>query len=129
MATAIFDEALEERANQLYRPREDVSVEATELLRTAVPGGSITDAGLRNNVAVTLRYLESWLRRTGAVGIFNLMEDAATAEIARAQIWQWCHHKVATEGGPAVDAELVRRLSEEDLDRLTADLVEAGLGD
>ena len=72
-----------------------MQVEAPELLDVAVPGGAVTEAGVRNNVAVSLRYLESWLRGTGAVAVFNLMEDVATAEIARAQIWQWCHHRVA----------------------------------
>jgi len=128
LATEVFDSALGDEANQLSRLRDDVSVEAGELLDVAVPGGSVTEAGIRNNVAVSLRYLESWLRGTGAVAIFNLMEDAATAEIARAQIWQWCYHGVPLGDGRVVSAELIRRLETEELGRLVTELEEGGLG-
>ena len=106
-----------------------MKVEASQLLDVSVPGGAVTEAGVRNNVAVSLRYLESWLRGTGAVAIFNLMEDTATAEIARAQIWQWCHQGVAIEEGRAVNEELVRRLEGEEMERLLGELGDAGLGD
>ena len=129
VATEVFDSVLGNAANQLSRSRDDVKVEASQLLDVAVPGGVVTEAGVRNNVAVSLRYLESWLRGTGAVAIFNLMEDTATAEIARAQIWQWCHQGVALEEGRAVDQELVRRLEAEELERLLGELGDAGLGD
>jgi malate synthase len=129
VATEVFDGVLNGQANQLSRSREDVKVEAPELLDVAVPGGSVTEAGVRNNVAVSLRYLESWLRGTGAVAVFNLMEDVATAEIARAQIWQWCHHRVALGDGSVVSPDLVRRVEAEELEVLTGELSAAGLGD
>jgi malate synthase len=92
VATEEFDEVLGPRPNQVERLREEVDVAAADLLDVRVPGGEITDEGVRNNVSVGLRYLESWLRGTGAVAIYNLMEDAATAEISRSQIWQWLRH-------------------------------------
>jgi malate synthase len=87
-----FDKVLGERPNQVERLREEVDVAAADLLDVRVPGGEITDEGVRANVSVGLRYLESWLRGTGAAAIDNLMEDAATAEISRSQIWQWQRH-------------------------------------
>jgi malate synthase len=84
-----FDRVLEGRPNQVERLREDVHVAADELLDVRVPGGEITEEGVRANVSVGIRYLESWLRGVGAVALDNLMEDAATAEIARSQVWQW----------------------------------------
>jgi malate synthase len=89
VASAEFDRALGDRSNQLERQREDVSVGAADLLNVAATPGDVTEDGLRNDVAVGLRYLSAWLAGTGAVAIFNLMEDAATAEIARSQVWQW----------------------------------------
>jgi malate synthase len=129
VATEVFDSVLGQAPNQLSRSRDDVKVEASQLLDVMVPGGAVTEAGVRSNVAVSLRYIESWLRGTGAVAIFNLMEDTATAEIARAQIWQWCHQGTALADGPAVDQELVRRLEAEELERLLSELSAAGLGD
>ncbi|MGH3022709.1 MAG: malate synthase A [Gaiellaceae bacterium] len=87
-----FNRVLGDRPNQVERLREDVEVTAADLLDAHVPEGEITDEGVRGNVSVGLRYLESWLRGTGAVALFNLMEDAATAEIARSQVWQWLRH-------------------------------------
>ena len=92
VATEEFDAVLGTRPNQVERLREEVDVAAADLLDVRVPGGEITDEGVRMNVSVGLRYLESWLRGTGAVAIYNLMEDAATAEISRSQIWQWLRH-------------------------------------
>jgi malate synthase len=92
VATEVFDAVLGERENQVERLREDVSVAAGDLLDVRVPGGEVTEEGIRNNVSVGLRYLESWLTGVGAAAIYNLMEDAATAEISRAQIWQWIRH-------------------------------------
>ena len=130
IATEVFDGVLNGQANQLSRSREDVQVEAAELLNVAVPGGSVTEAGVRNNVAVSLRYLESWLRGTGAVAVFNLMEDVATAEIARAQVWQWCRHRVPlADTGVVVTPELVRSIESEELEVLTKELDAAGMGD
>jgi malate synthase len=89
VATEVFDAVLGDRENQLDRLREDVQVSAEQLLDFTVPGGEITDAGLHANVSVGVRYLDAWLRGTGAAAIDNLMEDAATAEISRAQVWTW----------------------------------------
>jgi malate synthase len=98
VATEVFDRVLGEAPNQLERQRDDVDVAASDLLDLTVEGGEITDEGLRTNVSVGIRYLESWLRGVGAAAIDNLMEDAATAEISRSQIWQWVHHgRVAPE--------------------------------
>jgi malate synthase len=92
VAMEVFDEVLGARPNQLEHTREDVAVSEEQLLDLEVPGGEVTSDGLRSNVAVGLRYLSAWLGGNGAVAIFNLMEDAATAEISRTQIWQWLHH-------------------------------------
>jgi malate synthase len=89
VATEVFDGVLGERPHQRDRLREDVRVTAGDLLDLAVPGGEITDDGLRANVSVGIRYLHAWLHGTGAAAIDNLMEDAATAEISRSQVWQW----------------------------------------
>jgi malate synthase len=89
VATEVFDAVLGERPNQLERQREDVQVEAAQLIDFDVPGGEVTDAGLHTNVSVGVRYLDSWLNGVGAAAIDNLMEDAATAEISRAQVWTW----------------------------------------
>jgi malate synthase len=89
VATEIFDEALGERPNQVERLRDEVEVSAEQLLDFEVPGGEITEEGLRQNVEVGTAYLDSWLRGVGAAAINNLMEDVATAEISRAQVWSW----------------------------------------
>jgi malate synthase len=108
-------------ANQIDRLREDVRVGARDLLQ--VPRGPITEKGLRVNVNVGLRYLESWLRGSGCVPIFNLMEDAATCEISRTQVWQWIRHPAGTlEDGRKVTPELFRRVMAEELDRIRADV-------
>ena len=82
--------------------------------------GEITEAGLRNNISVGLQYLANWLRGTGAVAIFNLMEDAATAEISRSQIWQWLHNDVTLADGPLVTPDLVEQLIGEELAKIRA---------
>src|SRR5688500_4085832 len=89
IAREIFDRLMQ-TPNQMHRKRNDVRVTAQDLL--AIPQGQITEAGLRNDVSVSLQYMAAWLSGNGCVPIYNLMEDAATAEIARAQIWQWIHH-------------------------------------
>src|SRR6185312_14237237 len=89
VATEVFDAVLGERENQVDRLREEVRVSAAELVDFTVPGGEVTDAGLHANVSVGVRYLDSWLHGVGAAAIDNLMEDAATAEISRAQVWSW----------------------------------------
>ena len=118
VAMEVFTTALGERPNQLTKQRPDAQVTAEDLLAIHVPGGSVSEAGLRNNISVALQYLESWLRGTGAVGIFNLMEDAATAEIARAQVWQWVHYQAALRDGPQITRGLVGRWEEEELARI-----------
>jgi malate synthase len=98
--------------NQIHVKREDVSVTAADLL--AVPAGTITLSGLKNNIDVGIQYLEAWLRGNGCVPIHNLMEDAATAEISRTQVWQWVHHEDAKlDDGTKVTAELVQQLIDE----------------
>ena len=87
-----FDRVLGERPNQLGRQREDVSPNAADLLDVASTAGEVTEEGLRNDISVAIQYLSAWLRGTGAAAIYNLMEDAATAEIARSQVWQWLRH-------------------------------------
>ena len=89
VATEVFDGVLGDGLNQVERQRDDVSVSATDLLDLRVEGGAVTEDGLRQNVSVGIRYIESWLRGVGAAAIDNLMEDAATAEISRSQVWQW----------------------------------------
>jgi malate synthase len=92
VAMAEFDAVLGDRPNQLERLREDVTTEAADLLDVAATPGEITEAGVRANVSVGIRYIAAWLQGVGAAAIDNLMEDAATAEISRSQIWQWIHH-------------------------------------
>jgi malate synthase len=110
-----FDKVLGDRPNQRDRLREDVAVAAADLLDVRSTPGDATEDGLRNNVAVGIRYLESWLRGAGAVGIFGLMEDAATAEISRSQVWQWLHNGEVLAGGQKVTRELVEGMIEEEV--------------
>lgn len=105
-ARAEFDAVLGERPNQLDRLREDVSVTPAQLLDVHI-GRAVTDTGLRDNVSIAVRYLDSWLRGIGAAAIDGLMEDAATAEISRSQIWQWIHQDVSTDDGQRITRERV----------------------
>lgn len=107
---AAFDHVLGQRPNQLDRLRDDVEVDADDLLDVAATPGSVTRAGVIDNIEVSLLYLESWLRGAGAVGIHNLMEDAATAEISRAQIWQWVRNGTTLDDGATVTLTLVHEL-------------------
>jgi malate synthase len=111
----VFDQVLGDRSDQRDRLREEVSVTAAQLLDVASTPGEITEAGLRSNVSVALQYLAAWLGGTGAVAIYNLMEDAATAEICRSQIWQWVHNDVTLAGGQPVTRELVNDIVEQEL--------------
>jgi malate synthase len=111
-----LDRVIGEAPNQLERQREDVHVEPGDLLAVRVPDGHVTEAGVETNVSVGLRYLDSWLRGTGAVTIFNLMEDAATAEICRSQLWQWVRHGARLADGRPVSPELVRELGDRELE-------------
>jgi len=111
----VFDSFLGAKPNQLDRQRPEVSVTARELLSVDKTPGGVTEAGLRSNISVALQYLANWLGGNGAVAIFNLMEDAATAEISRSQIWQWIHNDVILDDGPLVTKEVVERMIDEEL--------------
>jgi malate synthase len=114
----VFDSFLGAKPNQLDRQRPEVSVTALELLSVDKTPGGVTEAGLRNNISVALQYLANWLGGNGAVAIFNLMEDAATAEISRSQIWQWIHNDVILDDGPLVTKEVVERMIDEELAKI-----------
>jgi malate synthase len=113
-AMAEFDKVLGDKPNQIDRLRPEVSVSADDLLAADKTPGDKTAAGLRTNVDVGIRYIESWLRGNGAAAIHNLMEDAATAEISRSQVWQWVHNDVVlADTGEQVTAELVRKVADD----------------
>lgn len=105
VAQAVFDDVLGSRPNQLEHPGRERTVNADDLLDTRIDGGTVTDAGIRANVDVALRYLEAWLSGTGAAAIHNLMEDVATAEISRAQLWIWRRRAARVDDGSTFDAE------------------------
>jgi malate synthase len=110
VARAIFDGVLGNRPNQKDRLRDDVRVTADQLIDVRSAGGTVTAAGIRTNVDVALQYVDAWLRGTGAVAIHNLMEDAATAEISRSQLWQWLAHRVAVHGSGTMSANVYREV-------------------
>jgi malate synthase len=122
VAMAEFDKVLGNMPNQVERQRDDVRVTAADLLNVAATPGERTEAGLRNDVNVGIQYISSWLRGNGAAGIYGLMEDAATAEIARAQVWQWLRHGVTLEDGRPVTRELVRQVAGEELERIRGEI-------
>src|SRR5258708_9542456 len=115
IAREIFDREMPQ-PNQIARRRQDVHVTTSDLL--AVPEGTITEAGLRQNLNVGIGYIEAWLRGTGCVPLYNLMEDAATAEISRAQLWQWIRHHARLEDGRTVDAARCTAMLDEELAKL-----------
>ena len=117
-ARAEFDAVLGERPNQLDRQRDDVHVTARDLLDIRSAGGEVTLAGVRANISITVRYLDSWLRGIGAAAIDGLMEDAATAEISRSQLWQWMHQDTVTVEGEPITRALVERLLREIIESL-----------
>lgn len=122
IAMASFDAVLGEKPNQKERLREDVSVAGGDLIAIDTLHAKPTYDGLRNAVAVGIRYIEAWLRGMGAVAIFNLMEDAATAEISRSQIWQWINADVVFENGEHATAELARKVAAEELTAIRAEI-------
>ncbi|MEV7297886.1 malate synthase A [Streptomyces clavifer] len=122
IAMASFDAVLGEKPNQKDRLREDVSVAAGDLIAIDTLDAKPTYDGLRNAVAVGIRYIEAWLRGMGAVAIFNLMEDAATAEISRSQIWQWINADVVFENGEHATADLARKIAAEELAAIRAEI-------
>jgi malate synthase len=117
-----FDKFLGDRPNQVDRQRDDVELTAEQLLDVPSTPGEITEEGLRSNVNVGIQYISSWLRGNGAAGIYGLMEDAATAEIARGQVWQWIQHGAELDDGRRVTPELVRELEESELERIRGEV-------
>jgi malate synthase len=120
VAQEVFDRLMPQ-PNQIDRKREDVQVSAADLLR--VPEGTITEQGLRTNVSVGIQYIESWLRGQGAAPLYNLMEDAATAEISRAQVWQWIRHpRGVLADGRKVTLVLYQQVRDEEMAKLREQL-------
>jgi malate synthase len=117
-ATEAFDKVLGKRPNQLEKQRPEVAVTSAQLIDVKVPDGSITENGLRLDVSVGIQYIESWLRGVGAAAINNLMEDVATAEISRSQVWQWIRHSSRLSDGPPVTEDLVREIADDELAKL-----------
>ncbi len=116
LAMEVFDANMS-TPNQIHRTREDVKVTRDDLLK--VPEGTITERGLRHNIDVGIQYLEAWLGGNGCVPIYNLMEDAATSEISRTQVWQWVAHPTGVlEDGREVTADMVRELIPDQLDHI-----------
>ena len=127
VAMEIFDRLMPD-ANQIGRLREDVDVRAEDLLRR--PDGSITDEGLRQNITVAVRYMASWLSGNGCVPIHNLMEDAATAEISRAQIWQWIRHPDGRlEDGREITMSLYESIRDDEIAALKTEVGEQNFAD
>ena len=124
--TEAFTEVLGDRPNQLERQRDDVSITGSELTDVSSTPGAITLAGVRTNIGVSLEYLAAWIGGAGAVAIHSLMEDAATVEISRMQVWHWAHHRATTEDGTEIAADLVRRLLDEEVSRLAGRTDERG---
>jgi malate synthase len=119
-----FDKVLGSKPNQIDKQRDDVTLSQADLL--AVPSGAITEHGIRENIKVGVQYLEAWLSGIGCVPLYNLMEDAATAEISRTQLWQWVHNKKAVlDDGRPVTLELVRAIAKEEMDAIKAEVGEA----
>src|SRR5215207_7949112 len=122
VAMESFDAVLGERPNQVEKQRDDVQPSAAALLDVASTPGQRTEEGLRSNVNVGIQYISSWLRGNGAAGIYGLMEDAATAEIARGQVWQWIRHEATLDDGRTVTPELVRELESSELGRIRSEI-------
>jgi malate synthase len=118
VAMEIFDRALGDKPNQKDRLREDVQVDAGPVLAVGVPDSTITEAGLRGNVSVAMQYINSWLLGTGAAAINNLMEDAATAEISRAQLWQWIRRGARTDESTPITRDRYVTIRDEELAKL-----------
>ena len=118
VAMKIFDEHLGEKPHQKHVEREDVDVAARDLLDFEVAGGAITEDGVRQNISVGLQYVDAWLQGVGAAAIYNLMEDTATAEISRAQLWQWLHHGATLADGRTFDEALYQQIRDEEIERL-----------
>ncbi len=122
VAMEVFDRLMPNQ-NQRDKLRLDVNVTAKDLL--TVPQGTITEAGVRNSISVAIQYTAHWLGGSGCVPLFNLMEDAATAEISRSQLWQWLHHKAKLDTGAVITAEMLVRLAEEEMQVIRSAVGEA----
>jgi malate synthase len=118
MVAEVFEAALQGKPHQKERQRDDVEVSREQLVDVRIAGGRITEAGLRGNISVALQYLSAWLGGSGAVAINNLMEDAATAEIARSQLWQWIRHGATTDSGQRITVQWCRSILQEEQTRL-----------
>ncbi len=121
LADEVFTEVLGDRPHQIDHQRDDVVADAAALLKVRMDGATVTDRGVRMNVDVAIQYIASWLRGNGAAGIYNLMEDAATAEISRSQLWQWLHNDVTTVEGTAVTAAAIHHIADEELARMKSE--------
>ncbi|HEY0808640.1 MAG TPA: malate synthase A, partial [Longimicrobiales bacterium] len=121
VAGEIFDRALGDRPHQKHKTRDDVRAVPQQLLDTRIEGASITRSGVENNISVALRYIDAWLQGTGAVAIFNLMEDAATAEISRAQLWQWRVHSAKLADGSLFSGEMYQQIRDEQVKIIAAE--------
>jgi malate synthase len=117
-----FDSVLGDRPHQVDRRRDEVAVSAEQLLDVPATEGDITEEGLRSNVNVGIQYISSWLRGNGAAGIYGMMEDAATAEISRGQVWQWVRHGAQLDDGRPITAELVRELETSELEKIREEI-------
>jgi len=111
--------------NQIFKKREDVEVSASDLVE--LPTGTITEAGIRKNINVGILYLEAWLRGYGAVALYHLMEDAATAEISRTQIWQWLKNEVKLEDGRTFDDSLFETLFNDEVEKIITEVGEQAI--
>ncbi|MGO2030101.1 MAG: malate synthase A [Glutamicibacter ardleyensis] len=118
VAREVYDRVLGANPHQISRTREDVEVSAKELLNVEGLEGRITERGIRENIEIAIRYVESWLRGNGAVALRNLMEDAATAEISRSQLWQWIHQSAITDTGEVITRAWMHELTDETIDKI-----------
>jgi malate synthase len=119
VAKEVFDRVLQDKSHQKDRLRQEVNVTASDLLDFKIPDAEITEAGMRLNINVALQYLDAWLRGSGAVAIYNLMEDAATAEICRSQLWQWIYHPSAgLSDGRKISEKLYRQFLSEEIEKI-----------
>jgi len=125
VARTAFEEVLEGRPHQKQVLRQELHIQPHQLINVRIPDTGVSHAGVEQNIAVALHYIDSWLRGVGAAAIYNLMEDAATAEISRAQLWQWLHHGVELTDGGRMTAELYRSARTEQLERVRAELGDA----
>jgi malate synthase len=117
IAQESFDKVLGQNPHQKHILREDVNVSAEDLRNFAIEGGKITEQGLRTNIHVGILYIESWLSGVGAAALYNLMEDAATAEISRAQVWQWLKTAAKLDDGRVIDKNLYEKLLSEEIEK------------